>query len=98
MTLPDYEVFALRFATTELQSFDAFLLKGDIHDGPLPLDFFIWVVRDDKRTIVVDTGFGEEASKRRNRPMIRHPVAALKAIGVDAATVADVAGQVAAGS
>jgi glyoxylase-like metal-dependent hydrolase (beta-lactamase superfamily II) len=90
MTLPNYEVYALRFATTELRSFDAFLLKGDIHDGPLPLDFFIWVVRDDSRTIVVDTGFGDEASKRRNRPMIRHPVAALKGIGVDAATVADV--------
>jgi glyoxylase-like metal-dependent hydrolase (beta-lactamase superfamily II) len=90
MSLPNYEVYALRFARTELKVSDGFLLKGDIHDGPLPLDFYTWVISGAGRTIVVDTGFGEEASVRRNRPMIRHPVEALAAIGVEAATVSDI--------
>ncbi len=90
MTIPSYEVFALRFARTELRSADAFLIKGDIHDGPLPLDFFIWAIRGNGRVFVVDTGFGDEAATRRNRPLIRHPVQALAAIGIDAATVPDV--------
>jgi glyoxylase-like metal-dependent hydrolase (beta-lactamase superfamily II) len=90
MTPPNYEVCALRFATTQLQPAEAFLVSKDIHDGPLPLDFFVWTIRGAGRTIVVDTGFGHEASIRRNRPMIRHPVEALSAIGVDASTVADI--------
>ena len=90
MAMPDYEVFALRFARTELRSSDAFLIKGDIHDGPLPLDFFIWAIKGDDRVFVIDTGFGDEAAARRKRPLIRHPVQALAAVGIDAATVPNV--------
>src|SRR5690606_25705572 len=63
--LPQYEVLALRFAHTEFNAKDAFLGRGDVHDGPQPLDFFIWVVRGDGRTIVMDMGFGDEACAHR---------------------------------
>ncbi len=86
-----YEVYALRFATVELSAKDNFLLRNDIHDGPLQLDFFIWAIRNAERTLVFDMGFGQGSSSRRNRRLMRHPVEALASIGIDAATVTDVA-------
>jgi glyoxylase-like metal-dependent hydrolase (beta-lactamase superfamily II) len=88
----EYEVFAIRYARLESRPAAAnFLGGGDEHDGPLPLDYFVWAIRgDDGRTIVVDTGFSEEMAARRGR-IVRRPVAeGLKAIGVDPATVEDV--------
>ena len=40
--LPEYEVFALRYATREAQRRDHFI-GGDPHDGPMPMDYFVWV-------------------------------------------------------
>ncbi|MGI4813741.1 MAG: N-acyl homoserine lactonase family protein [Janthinobacterium lividum] len=90
MTLPVYEVYALRFATLAASAKDSFLLRADVHDGPIQLDFFIWAVRNRERTFVFDTGFGHEASARRRRALMRHPVEALARIGIDAGTVSDV--------
>jgi glyoxylase-like metal-dependent hydrolase (beta-lactamase superfamily II) len=90
MSLPVYEVYALRFATLATFAKDGFLLRADVHDGPLGLDFFIWAIRNAERTLVFDMGFGHEAGARRNRKLIRHPVEVLARLGIDAATVPDV--------
>jgi len=37
VTLPDYEVYALRYATREGMRSDHFI-GGDVHDGPMPMD------------------------------------------------------------
>ena len=43
-------------------------IGGDIHDGPMPIDYFVWVMSGGGRTIVVDTGFDRAmAAKRRPR-------------------------------
>ncbi|MER1966473.1 N-acyl homoserine lactonase family protein [Castellaniella sp. GW247-6E4] len=89
-TPPVYEIYALRFATLASSAKDNFLLRGEVHDGPLALDFFLWAIRNEERVVVFDTGFGHEASTRRNRPLLRHPVEALAALGIDAATVKNV--------
>ena len=88
--MPDqWEVLALRYATL-----DAALLSvphdADVHDRIGPMDYYIWVVRDGTRTILVDTGFGEAAARARGRTLLRHPVDALAAVGVAAEDVADV--------
>jgi len=88
--LPEYEVLALRFAHADLPAKDLFLGRADIHDGTQPLDFYIWVVRGDGRTIVMDMGFGDEACAHRPLKVQRHPVEVLADVGVDAATVTDV--------
>ena len=88
--LPHYEVLALRFAHTEFKAKDAFLGRGDVHDGQQPMDFFVWVVRGDGRTIVMDMGFGDDACAHRPIKPDRHPVEVLADVGVDAATVTDV--------
>jgi len=68
-----YEIFALRYAErTDRTRADNFKVTDD-HDSPMPIDYFLWVVRNDKRTIVVDTGFGLEEARQRNRNLLQTP-------------------------
>ena len=85
-----YEVFALRYAErTNRTRADNFKASDD-HDSPMPIDYFLWVVRNDKRTIVVDTGFGLEEARQRDRKLLQTPQQALARVGVELATVKDV--------
>lgn len=83
---PEYEVFALRYAMTapERSRRENFLPGMDLHDAPMPLDYYIWVIRGDGRVVVVDTGFGEEAARERGRSLLHDPVDLLAGIGVAA--------------
>lgn len=87
--LPEYEVFAIRYATRDAQRKNHFI-GGDPHDGPMPMDYFVWLVRNDKHTFVVDTGFGAEVAARRGRTLLRTPAQALSLLGVDVSQVRDV--------
>ncbi|MBC7436743.1 MAG: N-acyl homoserine lactonase family protein [Bdellovibrionales bacterium] len=87
--LPEYEVFAIRYATRP-GSRSAFFMGGDPHDAPMPMDYYVWLVRGAGRVVVVDTGFGAEVAARRGRTLLRLPVEGLALLDVDAATVADV--------
>ena len=44
MTEIDYELFAIRYATREARRSDHFI-GGDPHDGPMPMDYFMWLAR-----------------------------------------------------
>jgi len=89
MSLPCYEVFAIKYGE-RVGSRGAIFVGGDPHDAPLAMDYFVWVIRDDARTIVVDVGFGQAEGERRGRTFLRDPVEALALVGVDATTVEDV--------
>ena len=41
---PEYEVFALRYGTREARRHEHFI-GGDPHDGPMPMDYFVWLAR-----------------------------------------------------
>jgi len=86
--LPEYELYALRYAHREARRSDHFV-GGDPHDGPMPMDYFVWVIRGDGRVVVVDCGFGAEVAARRGRTLLRTVAEALALIDVDPATVAD---------
>lgn len=88
-TSPCYEVFALRYATVKRQPQENFI-SPDPHEGPLSMDYFVWAIRGEGRTIVVDTGFGAEAAERRGRTLLQPPRQALEGLGVDCDAVADV--------
>ena len=75
---------AAHAATPERRAQDC-LLFADIHDAPMPLDFFVWTLTRPGTTIVLDTGFSREASERRGRAFLRRPAAARALAGVDAA-------------
>ncbi len=84
-----YEVFAVRYATMQRKANENFI-GGDPHEEASDLDYFVWLVRNAKRTFVIDTGFSEGVGRKRNRFLLREPAAGLRALGVDAATVRDV--------
>lgn len=86
-----YEVLALRYATFAGRMRHQNVLRFDPHlDGPMPIDFFIWVIRNETRTIVVDTGFDRAEGERRDRLVTREPRECLEMVGIDPASVRDV--------
>jgi glyoxylase-like metal-dependent hydrolase (beta-lactamase superfamily II) len=88
-TLPEYKIFAIRYATRNARRADHFV-GGDPHDAPMPMDYFTWVVVEPERTFLVDTGFTEEVASRRKREFLRCPIESLKLVGVEAEAITDV--------
>lgn len=88
--LDPYEVYAVKYARNERPKRSDVFLGGDPHDGPMPLDYFIWVVRNARRTYVVDLGFQDEVARRRGRTLTRSPREALACVGVDSNAVTEV--------
>ncbi|WP_287743429.1 N-acyl homoserine lactonase family protein [Methylobacterium sp.] len=86
-----YEILALRYAVHDRPARENFLFwpEGDPH-AAMPLDYFVWVVRNAARTVLVDTGFGPEAAAARGRTLLVHPAEGLRALGVDPEAVRDV--------
>jgi len=87
--LPSYEVYALRYATREARRPEHFV-GGDPHDEPMPMDYFVWLIKGEQRTLVVDTGFSAAMAAKRKRTFLRCPVLSLAALGVDASALSDV--------
>jgi len=86
-----WEVYALRYARHDRTARENFLRPPDPHDAPMPMDYFIWLLRDAAgREIVVDTGFTPEVCAARGREMTRPVPEALRAIGTDPADVRDI--------
>jgi glyoxylase-like metal-dependent hydrolase (beta-lactamase superfamily II) len=84
-----YEVYAIKYAHHVRRASENFI-GGDPHDGPMPLDYFIWLLRGEDRELVVDTGFSAAVAKRRGREHLRCPSAGLRLLGTDAGAVKDV--------
>ena len=87
--LPEYEVFALRYARRGAMRSDHFI-GGDPHDGPMAMEYYLWVIRGAGRVVIVDSGFTAEVAARRKREYLRCPIDALGLLGIDAAAVKDV--------
>ena len=82
-----YEIVALKYAEyANRKRFESFI-QADDHDGPHPIDYFVWVIRNADRTIVVDSGFDDPEGAKRNRRVLRAPAAALELIGISAASI-----------
>jgi glyoxylase-like metal-dependent hydrolase (beta-lactamase superfamily II) len=90
MSAPErYEVFAVKYAHHERRA-GANFIGGDPHDGPMPLDFFVWLVRGATRSFVVDLGFNAATAALRKRELLRNPADGLRLLGVEPASVEDV--------
>lgn len=84
-----YKIYMIRYGRSD-RNRPANFHGGDPHDTPMPIDYFNWVITNDRRTFVVDTGFDEATAGRRGREMIKPVGMGLKAVGLDPDTVSDV--------
>src|ERR1700732_2276849 len=87
--LPEYELYAIRYAERDARRSDHFI-GGDPHDGPLPMDYFVWAAIGPERSFVIDTGFTAEVAAARGRRHLRCPAESLALVGLDHNAVADV--------
>jgi glyoxylase-like metal-dependent hydrolase (beta-lactamase superfamily II) len=79
--LPEYEIYALRYATHDRPRRENFIFS-DLHDAPMPIDYFVWVIQNEHKTYLVDTGFNAEAARARQRVLLRCPIRSLANIGL----------------
>ncbi|KAA9149541.1 N-acyl homoserine lactonase family protein [Amycolatopsis acidicola] len=56
----------------------------------MPMDYFVWVLAGEDRTVVVDTGYGPEEALRRGRVITRPVADGLRALDVEPSRVTDV--------
>ncbi|HEX6268351.1 MAG TPA: N-acyl homoserine lactonase family protein, partial [Burkholderiales bacterium] len=75
-----YEVYAIKYAHHERRASHNFI-GGDPHDGPMPLDYFVWLVRGQGRELLVDTGFSPAMAAKRGRRHLRCPTEGLRMLG-----------------
>jgi glyoxylase-like metal-dependent hydrolase (beta-lactamase superfamily II) len=83
---PNFEVYAVRYAHREARR-DEHFYGHDPHDGPMPMDYFVWAAVSSDHTVVVGTGFSAEVAARRGREHLRRPADGLEALGLDCARV-----------
>ena len=82
----NYEVYAVKYAHHARRASENFI-GGDPHDAPMPLDYFVWLVRGGGREIVVDTGFSAAMAVKRGRDHIRCPTEGLRLLQCDSSSV-----------
>lgn len=82
-----YQIFQLRYAQVKQRSVHENFMFRDPHDGPMPLDFHIWIVRNAHRTILVDTGFTARQGGERGRVLDIDPLVALSRLGLEPAAI-----------
>jgi glyoxylase-like metal-dependent hydrolase (beta-lactamase superfamily II) len=85
-----YEVYAIRYARHAERTARANFIGGDAHDGPSPLDFFVWLIRGETATFLVDTGFDATMAAARGRGLTTPVEQGLAALGVAPASIEDV--------
>jgi len=85
-----WQVYALRYAINHNQRASQNFIGGDAHDGPMPLDYFVWLVLRGDQAIVVDTGFDRTMAEKRGREHLGCPSDTLRRMGVNPDTIRDV--------
>jgi len=81
---------AIRYARHERKAAENFI-TGDDHATDMPLDYYVWAIhRTQGPPILVDTGFGAEAARKRGRTLIRPVEQGLREAGVEPAAIEDV--------
>jgi len=90
--LRPYEIYAIKYGDHPRLASANFLggVPHDEHDGPMPLDYFVWAIKGADKTWIVDTGFDTAMGKQRQRNVIRCPSEGLQALGIDAGKIEDV--------
>jgi glyoxylase-like metal-dependent hydrolase (beta-lactamase superfamily II) len=84
--VPDeaYEVLLVKYGTRRTTRGEIFLgypAYGE-PDAPADMDYFFWVARGTRHTVVIDTGFAAAPGAARGRTMLIDPRLALERLGI----------------
>jgi len=82
MSQSTYQVYAIKYAERNARARGESFIFDQTHDVPHPMDYFVWVIRNQERTILVDTGYDGSEAARRDRPVQVEPAQALAQIGI----------------
>ena len=86
-----YALYAIHYAFRDTSLRRDLFIGADPHESsPMPIDYYLWAIVNDNRTIVVDTGFNHDEAERRGRKVVRMPREGLAMLGIEAAAVRDV--------
>lgn len=80
--MSDWEVYAVKYADRNARVRGDSFIFDDNHDAPHAMDYFIWVLRQGSRVILVDTGYDAEEAASRDRPIRMDPREALAPLGI----------------
>ena len=82
----EYSIFALKYAGP-FQSSGAFLLWRKDWEKTVQRNYYIWCIRGEKETVVVDAGIPPDLAKAKNLAGYVNPAEVLTRIGVNAQEV-----------
>ena len=85
-----YQIYSLCYGHLAQRRVHDNFMRRDMHDGPMPLDFNVWIVRNEHRTVLVDTGFSQRAADERRWQLLFDPVEAIGKLGIAPESVQDV--------
>ena len=77
-----WEVYALKYADHNIRHRSDSFLFDDDHNAPCPLDYFVWILKNGDKTILVDTGFDKQESIARGRDLHETPAELVARFGI----------------
>lgn len=83
----EYEVVIAQYGTRQGHRAEVYL-NYNIYgqpDGPIGMDYFVWVIRNHERTILVDVGFSIAGGENRKRTFLKPIEDVYAALGIDMA-------------
>ena len=90
MSTDQYRIYAVKYAELMRMQRDNFI-GADAHEtGEMPLNYYVWAIVGDDRTIVVDTGFGAAVGAKRGRTITAPVDEGMRALGIEPPKVRDV--------
>ncbi len=87
-----YQVTIVKYGTRATAKSDVYLNYQLYHedDAPIDMDYFFWIVRNEERTIVVDTGFSKHGGEIRGRTLLAEVPELFEHFGVHPSDAPDV--------
>ena len=88
--MSDWEVYAVKYADRNARVRADSFIFDDNHDAPHAMDYFMWVLRQGARVILVDTGYDDAEAAARSRPIRLDPRTALEPLGLTPEMITEV--------
>ena len=79
-----WQVHAIKYADRDARTRGDSFIFDDHPAEPHGMDYFVWLLTNGTRRILVDTGYDTAEAARRDRPILRDPAKAIEAVGAHA--------------